>query len=79
MKNARPEKLLLLAALSMATAAPEALFAQEGSGVRGRIVFDQAFEFSDNKRLLEDPLGDTFTPVTTLGFGVRSETATANT
>ena len=76
MNRARPGRLFLLATASLASILPGALLAQEGTGLRGNFSFATGLEFSDNKRLDPESLGDTTTWFTDLGFGVLSETRT---
>ncbi len=76
MNRARPGRLFLLATASLATLAPGALLAQEGTGVRGTFSVSTGFEFSDNRRLDPESQGDTFSSVTDLAFGIESETRT---
>ncbi|MXQ06417.1 hypothetical protein GQ651_01015 [Alphaproteobacteria bacterium GH1-50] len=76
MKIARPGPLLLLATLTLTTALPAGLLAQEATGIRGTLSVTQGLEWSDNRRLDIVSPGSTLTSVTRLGFGAISETRT---
>ncbi len=74
MNISRPGRLILTTLSLTAIAAPS--LAQEGTGLRGKLSFNQALEYSDNPDLLRFPVGDKAKSVTTLRFDLDSETRT---